>query len=352
MRIAINAINAKSFGITNYSLKLINALLDNYSELEITLFTCSDVAKRFEGIHPKCKVKVLSTSSTLVKTLYMNFVLPLLTINYTYIHSVANLGILFTFRPQVITIHDAYEVKSPERFSLKKRLCMRSVIFFSGIFAKRIIAVSENTKKDILENYPFSKAKVCEIYSGCNFPVITEGATVYPKDEYLLFVGTIEPGKNLVTLLKALELVLKEKELRLKVVGAKQWKQSEEISKHFNEHVDFLERISDEELVGLYRHAKCLVFPSLYEGFGFPVVEAMANGCPVIAADNSAIPEAGGDAAIYVNALDHTTFADAILELCKENEVQVKSRIKDGLLQASRFDWRKTAQQVFEVYCK
>lgn len=350
MKIAINAINAKSFGITNYTLKLINALIETNSNVEITLFTCSDVSDRFKSVHPKCHVKILPTSSTLVKTLYMNFILPFLILPYTYVHSVANLGMLFSFKKQIVTIHDAYEVKSPERFSFKKRLYMRSVIFLSSIFAKKIITVSENTRKDVTENYPVSSQKVTTIYSGCNFPVLSLDDVNTEKEDYLLFVGTIEPGKNLIALLMALELAGKKTPIKLKVVGAKQWRQSEEICKHFTDSVDFLERISDEELVALYQNAKCLVFPSLYEGFGFPVVEAMANGCPVIAADNSAIPEAGGSAAIYFDALNHVELAGKIQHLLELDAVAYEDLLKKGLVQAQKFNWGVTAERVFEVY--
>lgn len=350
MKIAFNAVNAKSFGITSYTVQLINHLLLQRGDLEITLFTSSEVADRFQKLDKRCKIRTINTGSTLIKTLYMNLVLPFKLFSFNVVHSVANLGMLVTPIPQVITIHDCYEVTSPERFSFPKRFYMRSVIWLSGLFAKRVITVSENTAKDVRQFYPHLKKRVVPIYSGCNVPVLPEQEVVREKDDYVLFVGTIEPGKNLVTLLKAIELLENECSLRLKVVGAKQWKQSEEITALFSDRVEFLEWVDDKGLINLYKHATVLAFPSLYEGFGFPVIEALANGCPVVAADNSAIPEAGGDAVLYCEALNASSLATLIMTVFNRTEKEKEQQIKKGLNQSRKFDWAQTAEKVFQVY--
>lgn len=352
MKIAINAINAKSYGITVYTIKLINFLLKHYSdEYEITIFTSSDVIERYSSLDSRCIVKVVQANNAIKKTLYSNLIFPFILLKYDLVHSVANLGILCSPKPQVITIHDTYEMTCKERFSWRKRLYMRFVINFSGIWAKRIITVSQNTAHDVSTYYTLLKKKTTAIYSGLNFPPLKREELIIPKKKFFLFVGTIEPGKNLILLLKAMEKLQNDSDYTLKVVGAKEWRQSAEIVNTIPNNVEILGKISDEELLELYKNARALIFPSLYEGFGLPITEALANGCPVIAANNSAIPEAGGKVAQY--------FEDNNLELLvtlikkaiesSNNDTLLKD-MQAGVEHASTFDWNKTAQQVHEVY--
>lgn len=352
MRVAFNAINVKSYGITNYTLKLIENLKKVDDSLDITLFTNSEAAEHFINVNEYCNMVILNLKNVAKKTFYTNFILPFRIKNFDIVHSIGNLGMLYSPIPQIITIHDAYEVKSPERFSVLKRTYMKIVIAIAGMNAKKIIAVSKNTAKDVEEYYHFLKNKVCTIYSGCNFPVIKYDNIVIEKKKYFLFVGTIEPGKNLKTLLQAMKVVGPTDGYCLKVVGAKGWKQANLVDSESLPYVNFMGKISDEKLITLYKNATALVFPSLYEGFGFPVIEALANGCPVIAADNSAISEAGGKCATYFSALDKDVLVEKMRKVISlTNDIEkIKKRIISGLEQAKKFDWKKTASKVKELY--
>ncbi len=175
------------------------------------------------------------------------------------------------------------------------------------------------------------------------------------KGEYILFVGTLQPRKNITRLIEAFSKISNTSNLSLVVVGKKGWQYDEilEAPKKFEveEKVKFLDFIADEDLPNLYKNALCFVLPSLYEGFGLPVLEAMKYGCPVITSNISSLPEAGGDAALYVDPLDVNDIAKN-LELIIQNSELRKKLIKKGYEQIKKFSWEKTARETLSVLTK
>lgn len=287
----------------------------------------------------------------------------------------------------VVTIHDLAFKIFPDHFPKKD---IWKLNFFADTAIRRadkIIAISEATKKDILRFYPkvreekvavvhhgfdverFSKryskeeiGRVLEKYEivGTNYEsrIMNYEKTTNHKlqtTNYLLYVGAIQPRKNLERLVDVFER-LKEKEkhasLKLVLVGEPAWKaeavlQRVEKSKN-KKDIILTGKVDFEELAAIYQSASVFVFPSLYEGFGIPVLEAMASGVPVLAANNSSLPEVGGDAAGYFEANNGEEFFQ-MLEKILGNDIMKKEMIIGGAQRIAGFSWEKCARETLEV---
>lgn len=351
-KILVHALNATGYGITTYTSHLVDAIERiSQSDWDITVVTTKDVADRYAGLN--CKVVAYPVRNRFLKEILIQCWLPLKALfqKYDLVHSVSNFGLWFSPRPQIITIHDTYESSCTARYSSLKRLFMKFSIMVSGFGSKQIIAVSKNTANDVARYYPYLEEKTSVIYSGCNEKVLKMSDIVLEKEEYALFVGTVEPGKNLAVLIEAFTF-LKTSGLHLKIVGAKGWKQSHlpaMIASHgLDDRIDFLGYVDDKMLSQLYQKAKVFVLPSLYEGFGLPIIEALANGCPVIAAQNSAMPEAGGEAASYFETRNPESLAHVIDEVV--DNPHISKRIEKGLKHAAGFTWDKCADETIGIY--
>jgi alpha-1,3-rhamnosyl/mannosyltransferase len=175
-------------------------------------------------------------------------------------------------------------------------------------------------------------------------------------ERYMFTVSTVEPRKNLVTLLAAYRLLktsLKEDCPPLIIVGRKGWNCDDILSYmlELDGLVQFPGHVSDEELVALYQMATCLVFPSLYEGFGLPVLEAMMAGCPVITSNTSSLPEVAGNAALLIDPLQAEEIEEAMECLLRDDALR-KKMSEEGLLWASHFSWQETARLTRETYLR
>lgn len=171
------------------------------------------------------------------------------------------------------------------------------------------------------------------------------------SSDFILFVGTIQPRKNLQRLIEAFSKISK-KNIILVIVGKKGWQYEEilEAPQNFgvSDRVKFLDFVPDEDLTALYKEAACFVLPSLYEGFGLPILEAMKYGCPVITSNVSSMPEASGDAALYVNPEDVDDIADKIEKLISDEKLR-SDLVERGYKQIKKFSWEKTAKQTLEA---
>jgi len=177
---------------------------------------------------------------------------------------------------------------------------------------------------------------------------------------YILFVGTLQPRKNISRLIEAfakLEPSIKNKEgsikdLRLVIVGKKGWQYEEILAAPekfgVKEKVKFLENITDEDLPFFYKNALCFCLPSLYEGFGLPILEAMQYGCPIATSNVSSLPEAGGDAAVYFDPENVEHITKALQSLVDDEELRSKL-LKKGYEQVKKFSWEKTARKTLDV---
>lgn len=253
---------------------------------------------------------------------------------------------------QVSTLCDVALLAQPDRFRRWHR--------WSGARrlqqlhqANAVICISQFTADECMKYLHLPSRKLVVIHCGCDFhpeePSPTEQPPMHlPPREFFLFVGSLEPGKNL-SLLQKVYGSAQSRGLTLPdlvIVGARWSGVSHEMAPPANWH--YLGHQPDAVLVYLYRRAVALVFPSKYEGFGLPVAEAMALGCPVICSRVASLPEVGGEAVIY-SSLDPDSYLKAMISLCQDEQLR-NSLTAQGLEQARRFSWRKCADETARVY--
>lgn len=254
------------------------------------------------------------------------------------------LDVSYIYFPALFKKRDFYQLKVWGKYSIKK--------------ADRIITISYSSKNDIIKAYGVNEAKITVVYPGikqlskANFMKKEELKKKFKiEKDYLLFVGTLQPRKNIIRLIEAFSL-LKKDDLQLIIIGKPGW-QFEEIRSSpqkfgVADKVIFLENITNAELPSFYRYALCFVLPSLYEGFGLPILEAMQYGCPVVTSSVSSLPEAAGEAAVYVNPEDVQDIAEKLKKVVSEPKLR-EELIKKGYNQVKKFSWEKTAGETLRV---
>jgi len=263
----------------------------------------------------------------------------------------------------ILTVHDLEWRLYPETMAWKTYLGHRLLVWPSVQQADGITADSESTARDLQGVLRFPEARIEVIHLGV-------GAAYKPQDpdraaqyvagkygvskHYALAVGTLQPRKNLVTLVQAMKILRDRAEspLQLVVAGARGWKNTE-LDKTMrrldltDEHIRFLGFVPEQDLPMLYSGSCSFVFPSLYEGFGLPLVEAMACGVPVVASNTSSIPEVVGDAALLVPPTGPEAFVEAILCVIRDKDLR-RTMVEKGLRRAACFRWEKAAGQLLE----
>lgn len=282
---------------------------------------------------------------------------------------------------KVIAVHDLSFLAYPQFFTLKQRLWHKLILNKKILEqADMIIADSMSTKRDLVDLLDIEEEKIKVVYLGdahvipteaeksillnTRDPSITAGLPAFSRDDrevrdkckisdpYFLFVGTIEPRKNLSGIIQAMDNL--PSDVKLAVAGDWGWKCGE-INKLINlkinkfKNIIFLGYVSEEEKANLYRNAIALVYPSYYEGFGLPIVEAMSLGCPVIAGNNASQGEVLGDAGLLVDPFNMTEISQA-MELMLSDYALRQDFINRGKIQAEKFTWNKTAQETLKVF--
>ncbi len=233
--------------------------------------------------------------------------------------------------------------------SLRDRLIFRAVVPRSARRVARVLTVSEQTKRDLIELYGIDSARIVVIPNGVDLAFSPNGRRPADAAPYALVVGTLQPRKDPETAVEALALVA-DPALRLVFAGPDKGGRTDAeraaASAGVAERVEFRGHVSLEELAALYRGAACLVFPSRYEGFGLPVLEAMASGTPVVATTAGALPEVAADAAILVEQRNAVELAGGIERALADRERLVAA----GLQRAAGFSWAETARRTLAVY--
>ena len=360
LRVAFNAMTLPPnlAGIGFYACKLLEALAAGGACERLALFTNPAAAANLPALPAPIEVATLPASSIAGKVLQSQFGVSRKLRGYDLLHSVGNVPCLPASLPQVVTIHDLCHRRVPDRFGFAKRAYLEWGMRATASGRFRILCVSENTRQDLIRFYPRADGLAATVHSACKFPVHPsgEGAGPAPDREGFLFVGTLEPGKNLGLALRALAKVRSRgKAASLQVIGAKGWKQSHiprlVESLGLSGAVDFAGYLDEAGLLQAYRSAQALVFPSAYEGFGFPILEAQSQGCPVIAADNSCQREIGGEAAFYFRDGDADGLA-ARMESCLDGDPAFAASREKGFANCRRFNWARAAAETLEVYNK
>jgi alpha-1,3-rhamnosyl/mannosyltransferase len=253
---------------------------------------------------------------------------------------------------EVVTLHDLAILRQPERFRPWQRTSSR-LRLQSLHRADRVICISRFTADEATKLLGLPASKLTVIHNGCDFhPDETPPPETRPEfnvpAEFFLFVGSLEPGKNLALLKETYALAKAQQRTLppLLIVGARWEGVGSEGAPPKDWH--YLGRQSDAVLVYLYRRATALVFPSKYEGFGLPVVEAMALGCAVICSPVASLPEVGGDAALFTD-MTPGAYLQAMLRLSHETGLR-DELIGKGFLQAAKFSWEKCAGEVLDTY--
>ena len=256
-------------------------------------------------------------------------------------------------KPFVLTVHDLTNEKFPDGTTLtKKILNWRNQLIFK---ADHIIAISENTKNDITAFYKIDPAKITTIHHAGSFDVIpAEIIKTKAAKEYLLFVGSRRGYKNFTHLATEVSSLLHKYDLNLLVAGGGSLTIKEiALLKKLNiyDRVVAFSHLNDGHLAQLYKNALVFIFPSLYEGFGLPVLEAMQCECPVLLSNNSSLPEVGGSAAAYFDPFAKGSLGERLQQLINSEEER-KRMVIAGFEQVKQFNWDITAKQHIEVYKK
>ena len=268
----------------------------------------------------------------------------------------------------VLTVHDLAFLRFPRTIELKNYITLKACLRFSLDIADRIIVPSFSTKKDIVDFYKYPEEKIVVIPLGVNHDIYRPIADIHSLNafkqkhslgRYILFLGTLEPRKNAARLLDAYSILCKkmgvEQTPDLIFGGGRGWKNKafevkyQNLDKPIRNKIRFLGYLPQEELPFLYSGADVFVFPSLWEGFGLPPLEAMACGTPVVTSNVSSLPEVVGDAAILVDPNSAEEIADAIYQILIDEHLALSLR-SAGLTQAAKFTWSNTALQTYKVY--
>jgi len=339
-----------------FSDKLFPPLSNHDGQLKDVL---TDLPENFHIITARCKPRILWT----------NWHVPLLLRRHKIdvYHGVCNFELpIRKVCRYVVTIHDLVPLFFPELVPHKHLLFFKLFMKRVAHIADIIITDSEHSKHDIIQYLHVAEEKVRVVYLGYE---ARQKAPFDPqafqnmlgrygiRQPYLLFVGVIEPKKNLERLVDAFVLLRREnefgKDLQLVIAGGKGWFYEQLYHKvqelKLDQQIVFTEFFPEEELALLYRGAELFVFPSIYEGFGLPVVEAMSFGVPVVTSNVSSLPEIAGNAGILVDPYEPAAICQGIVDVLADEGKKEEMR-QAGRTQAQKFSWQRTAKETYKVY--
>jgi len=364
MKIAINGtyIQEQASGLGVVSTNLIDRLIDCDRHLDVALYSHSD---RLRHQYPSSFFPISNALSPdrgfpghIKRLLWyqtqLNWQLKQSKINL-FFSPVAE-GMLFPSIPQIITVHDLIPLKYP-KVSPKWRYYYLYILPLILRQCCQIISISEHTKKDLIETYHLNPESIRVVYNGYDDNLFSpqpnpDILTKYNLERYFLYVGDMRYYKNLDRALSAFEL-LPNKNYQFVITGRKddffypQLKNKVDLLSA-KERIIFLDYVPTEDLPSLYSMAQSLVFVSLYEGFGLPILEAMACGCPVITGDRTALPEVGGDSVVYVDPKNIDDIAQGMQEIITNTKLR-NNLIEGGLARAKLFSWQKTADAIRSI---
>jgi glycosyltransferase involved in cell wall biosynthesis len=364
-----HAIGARQGGNETYITNLIKSLAEIDGDNLYTIYLADAGAaaqwrENFETRYKNFSVRLLPPPTPLVRVpVYLTYELFRRPVDVLHVQYTAP---PFCRVPVVVTIHDLAFERMPETFTRRGSFQLKLTVRRTAKKAARIATVSEYSRQDLLDIYKLSPEKVVVTYNGVESSftpqpsVPNEAAAVRKRfgvsRDFLLAVGSLQPRKNLVRLIRAYARLRSEREdfrPQLVIVGRKLWLASEifdEVKRQrWADDVILTGYVADEDLPALYRAARAFVYPSLFEGFGLPPLEAMASGTPVVTSDVSSIPEITGDAALLIDPNDERELANALIEIVNNDRLRAELREK-GIAQAKKFTWRDAAEKTLRLY--
>lgn len=375
-RTILNPEKGEAIGVGHYTYQLIRHLLK--------LDTANEYVLLFDFRVREKDVKKFSQPNVKIKFYPFSDYKKYLPVAYSEILGTATLvkeklDVLHSTSPQsriptgysgkcVVTFHDMAEYSCPQCFPTLKMTRDKAVLSMMASKSDKIIAVSNSLKEDVQKQFKVKDEKIKVIYSGLDKRFFEEQAANSQKilskfgieKKYILFLGTLEPSKNITRLLEAFvkfktsyQKMNGKFDYQLVIAGKRGWLSNEyqQMVKDFNlaKDVVFTGYVVGDELVPLFKGSQFFVMPSLYEGFGMTVLEALATGTPSIISKVSSLPEIADGAAYYVNPLDTTEIAEAMTKFATDENFR-SSFIAKGLEQAKKFDWDTVARETLAVY--
>lgn len=369
MKIALNAqllssqLGYRSAGIHGYIYNLLaNLATASPDDWSYTAFVGKNNSHQFEQI--EMLHAGLDTESPIKRVLWEQLLQPQKLRLFDLYHGLAFALPLALNKPSVVTVYDLSFIHFPQVLSTGRRLYLRLFTELSCRRADRVIAISHSTATDIHQSFGISTDKIdvadCG-YAKEQFKILSQHEIGEFRREndlperFWFFVGTLEPRKNLITLLKAYNELHPQKRLPLYIGGSKGWLYDEIFqfvqSHKLSDAVQFVGFIPTEKLPLWYNSAETFLYPSIFEGFGLPVLEAMACGTPVIVSDTSSLPEVIGDSGLRVDPLNITDWKNALERAFLDSQWRLQAR-EQGLVEASRYSWQDTAYKTIGTYQK
>ena len=364
-RVAINATfcHENPTGLGVYTHELVLELLKAECDYDFTVYSSSPALKK---MYPEKITRVSPLTSPglgfkghLMRLLWQQTILPFKSRrqNASLLYSTVPEGILFSPVKQIITLLDILPMKYPEMYPRMKYHFYYTVPLLLK-HSQAVICISENTKKDVTAQYAVKDKPLYVVYGGF------DRQRFYPREKgvvrkryglgnYLLYLGDMRPYKNLERSLEAFAR-LNRTDISFVIGGKKDPQFYPSIEKKVDrlllkDRVIFLGYVPEEDLPHLYSDAAAFVFPSLYEGFGLPPLEAMACGCPVVASNAASLPEVCGDAVRYVDPYDVESIAQGIHEVLTDEVMRQNLRAK-GLERAKLFSWERAAKEHLKIF--
>lgn len=344
-------------GIERYVIELINNLAKINHTDNFEIFCHRKGTKYFDSLTQNFTIKVSPfMDRILTEQLWLPIVIQKSSIDLIHI---TNLAPSYLIRKRsVITVHDAVPWRYRDTLSKGMKYYSEPILKkFLKYRHPNIITVSDFSKKEISSILKINENKIHTIYNGKNKKFSTVGSGFIKKvknrygiyDDYLITIGTIEPRKNLQNLIHAFEKISKKTSLKMVIVGRNGWQKDLEISENLNKRVIFTGFISDADLVPLIAGAIAFLFPSIYEGFGLPLIEAQSCGTPCIVSKESSLPEIAGKSAIYFDPFNINSISKAI-ENTINNPDLLNLLCTKGINNSKKYSWEKCAEESNTYY--
>jgi glycosyltransferase involved in cell wall biosynthesis len=356
-------LHGMTFGIHVYAGRLVESILAKDDRHRFTIFCRKDIPPSFLGRHPKVSFRIAPFGNRkFCEQCWLSWELaraPVGLFHATYG------GPLYAPSPIVLTVHDLFHLRYPDRYPRWRRLYTRTAVVRTARRARAIITVSEATRRDVIDLLDIAPERVTTIHSGVDFEQFRtasdpERALVLRRhslpSRYFLHVGGFSPIKNTERIVEAFAQAVREpalRDLHLVFAGKKSahYGDTAATSRRLGveERVLFTGYFPSEDLAALYSAAEALIYPSLIEGFGFPILEAFACGTPVITSDRTSLPEVAGDAALLVNPDSSADLAAAMVRLVAQGGLRERL-IRRGAQRVKSFTWDQTAEKTLAVY--